>query len=173
MNAVESMDKMMKDADITPANMKKLGEGFQKLGTTVAGLSDVGEVVKATGDFGNKTKEATAAVTSLTNSFSNSAKSMETFGTAAQGAKAFHDQVQSLTKNMGSLNAIYELELKESNNHLKALNTFYGKLAEASQSMTSSVEDAKKAKEQIATLATNLGKLNSLYGAMLNAMQGR
>jgi len=173
MNAMESMDKMMKDADINPANLKKLGESFQKLGTTVAGLSEVGDVVKATGDFGNKTKEATAAVTSLTTSLSTSAKSMETFGTAAQGAKAFQDQLQNLTKNMGSLNAVYELEIKESGNHMKALNAYHTKLAEASQSMTSSVEDAKKAKEQIAALAINLGKLNSIYGSMLNAMQGR
>jgi gliding motility-associated protein GldL len=71
------------------------------------------------------------------------------------------------------LNTIYELELNESNNHLKALNGFYGKMAEASQTMMSTVEDAGKAKEQISILANNLGKLNSVYGNMLSAMQGR
>ena len=65
------------------------------------------------------------------------------------------------------------MELKESNNHLKALNSFYGKLAEASQSMMGSVEDANKAKEQIGVLASNLGKLNSVYGNMLSAMQSK
>ena len=65
------------------------------------------------------------------------------------------------------------MELKESNNHLKSLNTFYGKLAEASQTMMGTVEDAGKAKEQISTLANNLGKLNAVYGNMLSAMQGR
>lgn len=44
--ALASMDKMLSDADITPANLKKLGEGFQKLGTTVNGITEVGEVVK-------------------------------------------------------------------------------------------------------------------------------
>jgi hypothetical protein len=39
--------------------------------------------------------------------------------------------------------------------------------------MMSSVEDATKAKEQIGALANNLGKLNSVYGGMLSAMQGR
>ena len=67
---------------------------------------------------------------------------------------------------------IYELELKESNNHLKTLNSFYGKLAEASQTMMGTVEDAGKAKEQIGVLANNLGKLNAVYGNMLSAMQG-
>jgi gliding motility-associated protein GldL len=172
-SAVESMDKMMKDADITPASLKKLSEGFQKLGTTVAGISDVSEVVKSTSDFGAKTKEATAAIGSMATAFTNSANTMASFNNAAESAKGFHEQVQVLTKNLGSLNTIYELELKESNNHLKALNTFYGKLAEASNAMTSSVEDATKVKDQIATLAGNLSKLNTVYGNMLTAMQAK
>jgi len=172
-NSLDAMDKMMKDADITPASLKKLSEGFQKLGTTVAGLNDVTDVVKSTAEFGNKTKEATAAIGSMSAAFASSANTMGTFNNAAESAKGFHDQVQVLTKNLGSLNTIYELELKESNSHLKALNSFYGKLAEASQSMMSSVDDAKKAKEQIAALAGNLSKLNTVYGNMLGAMQAK
>lgn len=169
--ALKSLDKMMQEADITPTNLKKLGEGFQKLGTTVTGLSDVGDVVKSTGDFNAKTKEASTAMGSMTTAFNNSAATMSSFNNASESAKGFHEQVQVLTKNLGSLNTIYELELKESNNHLKALNGFYGKMAEASQAMMNSVDDANKAKEQIGTLATNLTKLNSVYGNMLSAMQ--
>ena len=172
-SAVDSVDKMLRDADINPANMKKLGEGFQKLGTTVANISDVSDVVKSTSDFGAKTKEATTAIGSMATAFTNSAATMGSFNNAAESAKGFHEQVQVLTKNLGSLNTIYELELNESNNHLKALNSFYGKLAEASQAMISSVDDATKAKEQISTLASNLSKLNAVYGNMLSAMQGR
>ena len=171
--ALKSMDKMLQEADITPANMKKLSEGFQKLGTTVGGITEIGDVVKSTSDFGAKTKEATAAITSMSTAFTNSANTMASFNNASESARGFHEQVQVLTKNLGSLNTIYELELKESNNHLKALNGFYGKMAEASQAMMSSVDDANRAKEQIGALATNLGKLNSVYGNMLSAMQGR
>ena len=162
---------MLQEADITPTNLKKLGEGFQKLGTTVNGLTDVGDVVKSTGDFSAKTKEATQAIGTMANAFNNSATTMASFNNASESAKGFHEQVQVLTKNLGSLNTIYELELKESNNHLKALNGFYGKMAEASQAMMGSVDDANKAKEQIGALASNLGKLNSVYGNMLSAMQ--
>ncbi len=170
-SALDSMDKMMKDADITPANLKKLSEGFQKLGTSVSGISDVSDVVKSTSDFGTKTKEATIAIGSMSAAFTASATTMGSFNNAAESAKGFHEQVQVLTKNLGSLNTIYELELKESNNHLKALNTFYGKLAEASSAMTSTVDDATKVKDQISHLAVNLSKLNSVYGNMLTAMQ--
>lgn len=172
-SALDSMDKMMKDADITPANLKKLSESFQKLGTSVAGIADVSDVVKSTSDFGAKTKEATASLGNMSAAFASSAATMGSFNNAAESAKGFHEQVQVLTKNLGSLNTIYDLELKESNNHLKALNNFYGKLAEASNAMTSSVEDATKVKDQIAALAGNLSKLNAVYGNMLTAMQGR
>ncbi len=170
---LEAMDKMMKDADITPANLKKLSESFQKLNTTVTNIGDVSDIVKSTGDFSAKTKEATTAIGAMSTAFTNSANTMSSFNNAAESARGFHEQVQVLTKNLGSLNTIYELELKESNNHLKALNSFYGKMAEASQAMMSSVEDAQKAKEQIATLANNLSRLNNVYGGMLSAMQGK
>jgi gliding motility-associated protein GldL len=170
---LKSMDKMLLEADITPTNLKKLGEGFNKLGASVSGISDVSDVVKSTSDFSNKTKEATTAIGTMAAAFTSSASTMTSFNNASESAKGFHEQVQVLTKNLGSLNTIYELELKESNNHLKALNGFYGKMAEASQAMMSSVDDAQRAKEQIGALATNLGKLNSVYGNMLSAMQGR
>ena len=169
--ALKSLDKMLGEADITPVNLKKLGEGFQKLGTTVNNIGEIGDVVKSTGDFNAKTKEATAAIGNMATTFSNTSATMASFNAASESSKGFHQQVQVLTKNLGSLNTIYELELKDSNNHLKALNGFYGKMAEASATMVGSVEDAKKAKDQITILAGNLSKLNSVYGNMLSAMQ--
>ncbi len=169
--ALKSMDKMLSDADITPVTLKKLGEGFQKLGTTVNNMGEIGDVVKSTGDFSAKTKQATEALGSMAATFTNTTATMASFNKASESSKGFHEQVQVLTKNLGSLNTIYELELKESNNHLKALNGFYGKMAEASAAMMGSVEDATKAKDQISLLAGNLGKLNSVYGNMLSAMQ--
>jgi gliding motility-associated protein GldL len=171
--ALKAMEKMLDEADITPTSLSKLSTGFQKLGTTVGNMADMSDVVKSTGDFNSKTKEATAALDSVKQAYVNTASSLSSFNQASESTKQFHDQVQVLTKNLSSLNTIYELELQESNNHLKALNQFYGKLAQASTAMSGSVEDAKKAQEQIATLASNLGKLNNVYGNMLSAMQGR
>jgi gliding motility-associated protein GldL len=169
--ALNSMDKMLAEAEITPTSLKKLGEGFNKLGSTVSNIGEIGDVVKNTSDFGAKTKEATVAMGSLSTAFTNGASTLTSFNNASESTKHFHEQVQVLTKNLGSLNTIYELELNESNNHLKVLNSFYGKMAQASEAMVSTVDDAARAKEQIGTLATNLTKLNSVYGNMLSAMQ--
>jgi hypothetical protein len=38
--------------------------------------------------------------------------------------------------------------------------------------MTNTADDANRAKEQIAILASNLNKLNQIYGNMIGAMSG-
>ncbi|MBS1563091.1 MAG: gliding motility protein GldL [Bacteroidetes bacterium] len=170
---LNAMDKMMAEADITPASLKKLSEGFQKFGTTINQIKDVSDVVGATSEYTTKTKEAAAAIGTVKDAYTKSAATLQSFNDAAESTKQFHGQVQVLTKNLSSLNTIYELELQDTNNHLKAMNNFYSNLAQASQAMKGSVDDAKKTQEQIAVLAKNLGSLNQIYGNMLSAMQGR
>lgn len=171
--ALTKLEDMLKDADITPANLGRLGDNFKKLGTTVDKMSDITDVVAATGDYTAKTREAATALGTMKDAYIGAANSIQHFNQAADGTKLFHEQVQVLTKNLSSLNTIYELELQDTNNHLKAMNQFYSNLVNASQAMEGSVTDAKKAQEQIAMLANNLGRLNNIYGNMLSAMQGR
>jgi gliding motility-associated protein GldL len=171
--ALQSLDKMLEEANINNDTLSKLSAGFQKLHTTVEGLADVSNMALAATDFSNKTKEATIALAGIKDAANNANHSLAGFHGATESTKQFHEQMQALNKNLGSLNTIYELEMQEGNNHLKALNQFYGQLTKASAAMANSAEDAEKAKDQIATLANNLGKLNQLYGNMLTAMQGR
>jgi len=171
--ALTKMEDMLKAADITPANLGRLSENFKKLGTSVDKIADVSEAVSATSEYANKTKEASSALTSMKDAYMNATTTIGHFNNAANSTKQFHEQVQVLTKNLGSLNAIYELELQDTNNHLKAMNNFYSNLVTASETMQGSVDDAKKAQQQIATLANNLSSLNKVYGNMLSAMQGR
>ena len=171
--SLQQMDKMMQEADITPANLARLSDGFKKFGSTVEKISDVSGALAATTDYTNKTKEAVVALDSMKNAYQGATTTLSHFNNAAESTKQFHGQVQVLTKNLGSLNALYELELQDSNNHLKAMNSFYSNLAQASEAMNGSVADAKKTQEQVALLAKNLGNLNHVYGNMLSAMQGR
>ena len=168
-----AMDKMLMEADITPDTMKRLGEGFKQLNTTVGGMNNINESIDATSEFAAKTREVTGTLEQVKDAYSMAAGSVSAFNMATEGARSFHEQIQVLTKNLSSLNTIYELELQESNNHLKALNSFYGKLSETSSTMLNSVDDAKRVQDQIGHLATHLGRLNNIYGSMLTAMQGR
>jgi gliding motility-associated protein GldL len=171
--ALASLDKMLQDAEITPGSLRNLSDNFQKLNNTVGGIKDVTDVVSSTGELGAKAKEAAVTLSGMKDAYQQAAASAASFNTAAESTKQFHEQVQSMTKNLSSLNTIYELELQDTNNHLKVMNKFYGSLAQASEALSGSVDDAKKAHDQISTLAKNLGALNNIYGNMINAMQGR
>ena len=50
------------------------------------------------------------------------------------------------------------------------MGDFYANLNAAMSSINDSVDDAKRFKEQLASLNNNLGSLNNVYGGMLGAM---
>lgn len=171
--ALTKLEDMLREADITPANLGRLSEGFKKFGGTVDKITDISDLVSATGDYTAKTREASKALGAMKDAYLGAVDSVQHLNTAAEGTRQFHEQVQVLTKNLSSLNTIYELELQDTNSHLKAMNKFYSNLVQASEAMEGSVGDAKKAHDQIGLLANNLGRLNQIYGNMLSAMQGR
>jgi gliding motility-associated protein GldL len=172
-NVVKSLDKMMEESAINPASIKRLGDSFQKFGQTVDQIKDITDVTAATGAYSQSARDAAKALGEMKDTFAGATKTMGAFNSAADDTMKFHSQVKVLSKNLGTLNQIYEVELTDANNHLKAMNKFYSNLVNASESMANSAKDAANTKEQIALLAKNLTVLNQIYGNMLSAMQGR
>lgn len=172
-SATASLDKMLEEAKITPTNLSRLNENFQKFGQTVSQMKDITDVTAATGAYSQSARETADALGQLKTTFQGAAKTMASFNNAADDTAQFHQQVQVLSRNLGNLNQIYEVELQDANNHLKAMNKFYSNLLNASDAMAASADDAKAAREQIGLLSKNLGSLNQIYGNMLSAMQGR
>ncbi len=171
--ATASLDKMLEEAQINPTNLRRLNENFTRFGQTVEQMKDITDVTAATGAYTTAARETATALGEMKTTFQGAAQTMGVFNNASADAANFHKQVTVLTQNLGSLNQIYEVELQDANNHLKAMNKFYSTLLNASDSMAASAEDAKAAREQIGALARNLTNLNNVYGNMLAAMQGR
>jgi gliding motility-associated protein GldL len=172
-SASGNLDKMLEEAQITPANLRKLSDNFQRFGAVVEQVKDISEVTTATNQYSASAREAATALGEMKTTFQGASQTMNAFNSAADDTAKFHQQVQVLSKNLGTLNGIYEVELQDANNHLKAMNKFYSNLVSASDAMASSASDAVAAKEQIALLSKNLSTLNQIYGNMLSAMQGR
>ena len=80
--------------------------------------------------------------------------------------------MQAITKNLGALNAVYDSELKDVNNHLKAMNSFYGSISKAMESMTAASAESQTFRTEMGKLSQNLTSLNNVYGSMLTAMRG-
>lgn len=172
-SATASLDKMLEDANINAPNLKRLNDNFQRFGQTVEQMKDISDVTAATGTFSQSARDAAESLSKLKDTYTGAVATMQSFNEASESTAQFHQQVQALSKNMGNLNQIYEVELQDANNHLKAMNKFYSNLVNASDAMASSATDAVAAKDQIAALSKNLASLNSIYGNMLTAMQGR
>jgi gliding motility-associated protein GldL len=172
-SGVSDMNKMLEEAQINSASLKRLGESFNKFGQTVEQIKDVSNVAASTEAYSKGAREAAEALGQMKTTFQGAAKSMGSFNDAAGDTVKFHEQVKVLSRNLGTLNQIYEVELQDANNHLKAMNKFYSNLVAASDAMANSAKDATAAKEQIGLLANNLTTLNKIYGNMLSAMQGR
>jgi len=172
-SASGNLDKMLEDAQINPANIRKLGENFQRFGQVVEQVRDISNVTAATNEYSQSARDAAKALGEMKATFQGASTTMSAFNNAAEDTAKFHQQVQVLSRNLGTLNQIYEVELQDANNHLKAMNKFYSNLVSASDAMASSAQDAVATKEQIALLSKNLTTLNQIYGNMLSAMQGR
>lgn len=80
------------------------------------------------------------------------------------------DELQSMSKSLGSLKALQEADFSGTADQVKAMGNFYAKLNGAMSELAQSVEDTKAYKDNLTALNKNLGSLNSVYGGMLNAM---
>ncbi len=75
-----------------------------------------------------------------------------------------------MAKSMMSLKALQEADFGQVSDQMKKMGDFYANLNAAMSSINDSVDDAKRFKEQLASLNNNLGSLNNVYGGMLGAM---
>lgn len=167
-----NMDQMLAQAKVTPDVFERLGSGFRNLNDTVAKLSDLTDATVATNDYARNVKTASSSLSEMNKSYNTAITAVSSMAEATADTKELRDQTQKVTKNMGALNAVYELELQDTNKHLKAMNAFYGSLTAAMENMTDASRDTQQFKNELAKLTGNLASLNGVYGSMLTAMRG-
>jgi hypothetical protein len=78
-------------------------------------------------------------------------------------------ELQSMSKSLGSLKALQEVDFSQTGDQLKAMNNFYTRMNEAMNALNSSVEDTKQYQAQMSSLSKNLTSLNGVYGNILSA----
>jgi gliding motility-associated protein GldL len=169
---VKNLGDMMADANINEDVISKLGSSFTSLNDTVGKIGDLSSAASASSDYAKNANEASKQLQAVGTAYKTTAEAMSGMAGAATDAKAYHAEVQNITKNLGSLNAVYEMELTDANNHIKAMNKFYGNLSSAMENMTDASKDTQKMKVEISKLTANLTQMNTVYGNMLTAMKG-
>jgi len=178
----QKLDNMLENAKIGPDLIDSLGRGMQKLSDNVAKMNTMGDIGAVTSEYATSLKKASGVMNDVNKSYDETLKAMQEMASMSRSAtqdmansstnaKEYHSQVQTVTKNLEALNAVYELELQDANNHVKAMNKFYSNLTGSLESMSKATEDAEAFKSEISKLTNNLASLNRVYGSMLTAMK--
>jgi gliding motility-associated protein GldL len=190
--AIERFDELLQNAEAGPGLFDKLGKGLNNLSTTVSNMSDITNATVATETYAKSVKGAASSVDSLSASFSKSADAINStanvvatsgqsyqtlleglnssFSSIGTNSKAQSQQQELLTKNLSALNAVYELQLKNSSNNLENTEKVTSGINNIMNDLKSTADDVAKYKNEISKLSTNLQALNTVYGNMLSAM---
>lgn len=165
------LDDMLADANVTPEAIGNLGMGLNRLSQTAGQMADLGEATVATKEYTTKVRSAAVSLEKISGAYAETVDAIQQMASASAHANEYHLQVQNMTKNLGALNAVYEMELQDANNHLRALNKFYGSLSSAMENLTDASRETEQFKAEVTGLTKNLHALNNVYGNMLNAMR--
>jgi len=164
-----ALDEMLK-TEIAPELIRSLGDGLRTFGDKVAAISRVTDAGNATAVFTEKIQSATASYDKLSVAFDKASANLIEMTGSEVDSKNYHDQVTTMAKNLSALNAVYELELQDSSNHLKSMSKFYSDMQVTMQNFTESVDGSQQFKAEVTQLAKSLSSLNAVYGNMLSAM---
>lgn len=166
----QELDKMLEEAKIGPELLESLGAGMRHLSDQAGKMSNIADASVATQSFVKEVEGATQNMTELSKSYVKATASLADLSNTNIDGQAYGEQLQQVSKNLSALNAVYELQLQGSSEHLKSSNKMYEGIEMLWRNLQDSVQDTNKYKEEIGKLATNLGALNTVYGNMLSAM---
>jgi gliding motility-associated protein GldL len=179
--ALAKFDEMLENAEISPDLFMKLGAGMKKLSESTSNMNIMGDISIASTKYINTVNNANESLGKLADSYQSTAKIINETGstyknmtdslsTIEVGGKSYQQQLETLNKNLSALNAVYELQRKGADEHIKESESLYKGIQGLMKDLSESAGDAKKYREQVTKLNDNLAALNNVYGNMLAAM---
>lgn len=177
------MEKMSEE------DAKKLTESIKNMSETAAQLANISRVAGLTDSYANNLQKASEAAAQFatkqqnldeaTNTLLSSYKGIADNMLAAEDkTKSFAEKANELSKNLGSINTSYELQLKGIQSQAAAIEAQSGKInavtAEFEKlhtAVSASSKNMDAYKQMTDQLAKNVSDLNNVYGNMLNAIK--
>jgi len=156
-NNITSASKNISDLSI---NSSKAAESLEGM----AG-SDVGG---ATRDYINNVKNVTESMGELSTSSTKASEILKEL--SSSNSSAYVEQMDKMSENAASLNAVYEMQLQASNNQVNASGQLFENMSRLIENVGESIEDTRRYKQEMAQLSQHLESLNTVYGNMLTAM---
>ncbi len=174
---------------LSDEDAKKLTESIKNMSETAAQLANISRVAGLTDMYANNLQKASEAAAQFatkqqnldeaTNTLLSSYKGIaENMLAAEDKTKSFAEKANELSKNLGSINTSYELQLKGIQSQATAIESQTGKInavtAEFEKlhtAVSASSKNMDAYKQMTDQLAKNVSDLNNVYGNMLNAIK--
>lgn len=165
-NASVSTDKYINSMNNATESIDNFSENYNKsseaLKETVDNLSDA--YLKTSDVITNAGDDLAASYQKLAEVFTTDLSSY------SEENNSYKGQLKSLNKNLSALNAVYELALNNTDEHIKKSEKIYDGLDSIADNLKNSAEETKKYRQEMTKLHSNLAELNNIYGNMLTTM---
>ena len=183
-SVTEELDNMLAEAKIEPELIASLGEGMRHLSENANKLASVTDAAAATQGYVTNLENASSSVAELTDSYQRTsqvlnqsaesiAKSAEAINFSEIDGTEYGEQLQRISKNMATLNNVYELQLQGSQAQVEATAQMQEGIKKFIEYLNSSTENAAKYEQETLQLTEKIQALSNVYGNMLNAMGQR
>ena len=159
--AVAATDKFVTNMDVAAEAANDLSAAYKRTTESINRDSE------ASSSYSNSLKDATAAVSSLSAIYQETAQTLRT------GDTSYVDELKKMASSLSSINAMYEIQMQNSSSQLEATKEVQERMQTMVANFADSAEGVLKYKEQVDALTRKVAELNQVYGNMLAAMQTR
>jgi len=199
LTATQQLDNMLQEAKIGPDLIESLASGMRNLGENANKLAGVTDAAVVTDSYISNVSKASESVRTLVSSYDRTADALNkdldvteqylsnvnraanavnqlanvyetTVNSIETDNSSYNNQLQKLSNNLSAINAIYELQLQDSQEYSKLTDLIQNSIGRVAEGLNESVENTLKYKEQVDALTKNVSMLNTIYGNMLSAM---
>lgn len=179
-----SIDDIAAAGKLEQSDVQKLNEGIKRLSETASQIADVASAASATAGFAKSMNSATEAINGFAATQNNLKASSdqlfasyktvaESMGAVAADAKGYMTEMQGITKNLSSINAGYEMQVKSISRQAELMESVNSDFAQMQAALSSATGETVKFKEEATKLTQQVSSLNTVYGNMLNAFGTR
>lgn len=186
-NAANNLSNLSEAATVTNGYIQSLQKASESMGEFSTKYADSTlDLSNSAQELSNTYKQTASTIASsgegfagkvnesgdrLLESYKKIDQSLQTdFGKISTNSSNFNGSMEILNKNLSSLNAIYELQLKQSNDQMSNSKNLHQDLNKVLETLSATLVNAQTYRKETEQLNQNLSALNTIYGNMLSAM---
>lgn len=169
------------DIDLSPEDSRSLSESIAKMATASDQLAKMAELTSATQAYLDKMasiaeemehlRSTTAALNTVSDTLLSSYRAItENSETITRAASGYAEQMQDLSRNIGGLNTIYEIQLKSVSSQIDSIDRVNRGIKDIRDMYEKSAAQSVRYCEETEKMARYMQQLNSVYEKMITAM---